>query len=306
MNNNYSFFKVSDGQSLAYKVWDEVDSPKGTVIIVHGMAEHIERYEGIATYLNSQGLIVYGIDQRGHGKTPGRKGFFTSKNGWSRVIKDQVEFYNYVKNNNPKIKISYIGHSMGSYITRAMLSMEKLEVERLILSGTGFESGFTTKTVRLLAGIIGRFKGITADAVLLDKMTNNPFADSIKDPLTKFDWLSRDNDVVSKYINDSNCGFVCTNQFFKDFLKIVTIACNKSEIKKMNKTLPILLYSGENDPVGGKNLSGVKKIKKIYDKLGFNATLEINPGGRHESLNETNKDEVFKYFAEFLLGMKQN
>ncbi|OQY39301.1 MAG: hypothetical protein B6229_04175 [Spirochaetaceae bacterium 4572_7] len=61
MNNNYSFFKVSDGQSLAYKVWDEVDSPKGTVIIVHGMAEHIERYEGIATYLNSQGLIVYGI-----------------------------------------------------------------------------------------------------------------------------------------------------------------------------------------------------------------------------------------------------
>ena len=306
MNNNYSFFKVSDGQSLAYKVWDEVDSPKGTVIIVHGMAEHIERYEETATYLNSQGLIVYGTDQRGHGKTPGRKGFFTSKNGWSRVIRDQVEFYNFVKEKTPTSNISYIAHSMGSYITRAMLSMEELEVERLILSGTGFESGFTTNTARLLAGIIGKFKGITTDGILLDKIMNNPFAESIKDPLTKFDWLSRDNNIVSKYINDSNCGFICTNQFFKDFLKIVTIACNKNKIKNINKTLPILLYSGECDPVGGKDLSGVKKLKAIYDKLGLNVTMAINPGGRHESLNETNKDEVFKYFAEFLLGVKQN
>ncbi|QEN05570.1 alpha/beta fold hydrolase [Thiospirochaeta perfilievii] len=301
MNLDYSFFKVDDGHSLAYKKWDRVESPKGVVIIVHGMAEHIERYDELACYLNELGLIVYGTDQRGHGKTSGKKGIFTYNDSFKRVIKDQSEFFYFVEKNHPELKINYLAHSMGSYVTRALLQSYQLPVNRLILSGTGFEPVLKARSASLLAGIICKFKGTGADAVLLDKMVNEPFAAAIKNPTTSFDWLSRDPLEVAKYINDSNCGFICTNKFYKDFFRIVAVACSKRSMKKIDKNLEILLYSGDMDPVGGKNASGVKKVFKLYKDLGLNVQMKINQGGRHESVNETNKVEVFKEFSNFFL-----
>ncbi len=301
MNLDYNFFKVDDGQFLAYKKWDNVENPKGVVIIIHGMAEHIERYDGLASFLNGKGLIVYGTDQRGHGKTSGKKGLFTYDKGWKRVVKDQVEFFHFVQNSHSDLDVSFIAHSMGSFISRALISLENLPINKIILSGTGFEPRAKAVTATAIAGIISKVKGPGQDGIYLDSMVNNPLAASIKDPTTAFDWLSRDKTQVAKYINDSNCGFVCTNQFFRDFFKIISIVCTTNNIKKIDKDLPILLYSGEKDPVGGKDGVGVKKLHEIYTEQGLNVQIMFNEGGRHESINETNREEVYNNFSTFLL-----
>ncbi|MBN2618086.1 MAG: alpha/beta fold hydrolase [Spirochaetales bacterium] len=302
MNFDYSFFKVSDGQSLAYKVWKDVTNPKGVVILIHGMAEHIERYDDFATFLNSNGFIVYGTDQRGHGKTSGKKGIFTNSKSWKRVVEDQKEFYDFVTKDCPNLDISYFIHSMGSFIGRTLLGTYNLPVKKLIISGTGYQNGLTSHLGTFLAGAICKIRGVANDAVFLDGMVNNPFAASVKNPTTSFDWLSRDPDQVAKYVNDPNCGFICTNKFYYDFFNIITVACKKSTMKKMNKDTQILIYSGDEDPVGGKNISGVKKVYNLYKQLGLNVTMGTNPGGRHESVNETNKDDVYSIFKDFLLA----
>ena len=302
MNLDYSFYKVSDGRSLAYKKWDKVESPLGVVILIHGMAEHIERYDAFANFLNSKGLIVYGTDQRGHGKTSGKKGLFTYKKGWSRVVEDQEEFFSFVKKEDGDLEISYVTHSMGSYIGRALLSRNNLSIKRIIISGTGYEKNIKIFYGIILSALIGLFKGKGEDGKIVDSMVSGPFAASVKNPVTSFDWLSRDHDEVSKYINDSNCGFVCTNRFFYDFFHIIYKTCNTGFIKKIDKELPILLYSGSDDPVGGKDASNVKKLFEIYKTVGLNADLKINQGGRHESLNETNREEVYNIFSAFLLS----
>lgn len=299
MNLHYNFFKVSDGQSLAYKVWDKVETPLGVIILIHGMAEHIERYDHFSKYLNSIGFIVYGTDQRGHGKTSGKKGIFTYDKSWKRVIEDQEEFYNFVRSNHPELDLSFFAHSMGSYICRSLLAMKQLKVKKVLISGTGFEPALKTAAAIPLAKMICNIKGPGQDAILLDKMVNDPFAASIENPVTSFDWLSRDAEEVSKYVNDSNCGFICTNKFYYDFFQIVSYACKKSSIKRLNKKIPIMLYSGDSDPVGGRDINGVKTLYNIKKRAGIDVTLEINPGGRHESINETNKDEVYSTIGTF-------
>lgn len=300
MNIDYSFFKVSDGHSLAYKKWDKVDNPKGIIVIIHGMAEHIERYDDLASFLNNNGFVVYGTDQRGHGKTSGRRGFFAEHKGWERVILDQEEFFSFVRNSHDNLPISYIAHSMGSFIMRNLLSRNNLTINKVILSGTGFHNFIKAKFATTLASMITFFRGSSRSATFLDNMVNGPMAASIKDPITNFDWLSRDNVEVAKYVNDTNCGFICTNQFYKDFFKLITFACSRKHYKRIDKELPILLYSGENDPVGGVKASGVLQLEKLYKSEGINVSTKINPEGRHENVNETNKKEVFNQFLEFL------
>ncbi len=300
MNIDYNFFKVTDGQTLAYKRWNKVENPKEVIILVHGMAEHIERYDGLATLLNSEGYLVYGADQRGHGKTLGPKGYFTPKNGYKRVIQDQEEFFTFVKKENANLPISYIAHSMGSYVLRNLLSITDLDINRVILSGTGFEPRLKTTFGILLAKLVTGIKGKTTAANLLDSFTNEPLSASVENPVTKFDWLSRDGYEVSKYVNDTNCGFICTNQFYCDLFKLIHNSCSIKSIKKISSSIPILLYSGENDPVGGESVTNVHKLEGIYKKCGLNVQIIINPGGRHENINEINRDEVFNHFIEFL------
>ncbi len=299
MNSNYCYLKVSDGQSLAYKKWNDTVNPKGVIIIIHGMAEHIERYDNFASNLNRQGFIVYGSDLRGHGNTSGKKGFFAHKNGWKRVIDDQKEFYNFVKRENLSLDISYFAHSAGSIIARYLMATTSIINNKIVLSGTTFEGKFKTLYAKNLSAFLSKTKGQGKDAIFIDGLVNGGFASSIQHPITKFDWLTRDHIEVAKYINDSNCGFICTNQFYNDFFKLMYFANKKSYIKKTDKSLKVLLVSGDCDPVGGTDAKGVKKLSKIYSKNGLNCELYINKNGRHESINEINKDEVYQVINNF-------
>lgn len=300
MNIDYSFFKLKDGQSLAYKSWTDVERPKGIIILIHGMAEHIERYDSLATYFNTIGYLVYGSDQRGHGKTPGLQGYIHPKNGWEVLTKDQYEFYRFIKEKHPELDISYFAHSMGSFVFKNLIGSHDMNLNKVILSGSGYKSQTEGRLNLFIAKIVNLIKGGKREAIFFDKLVNDPFAASVESPISRFDWISRDKNEVAKYINDSKCGFICTNNFYLSLIKLVVEGGKKSKMNRIPKELPILLYSGDHDPVGGMGASEVKKYYKILKSLDKNVTLEINKGGRHESVNEINREEVFAICGDFL------
>ena len=119
-------------------------------------------------------------------------------------------------------------------------------------------------------------------------MNNKKF----KNPKTDFDWLSRDDKEVQKYIEDPFCGVLFTCGFFYDFIKGLQEIENPKNLKKVPLDLPIYIMSGDKDPVG-KNGKGVLNLKNRYKKLGVkNLSCRLYEGGRHEMLNEINKEEV--------------
>ena len=117
---------------------------------------------------------------------------------------------------------------------------------------------------------------------------------------TTYDWLTRNNTIVGKYIDDPYCGFICSTSFYRDLIMLCKRSAIKRNIAKTRKDLPILLLTGDKDPVGGYS-SQLIALQKIYNKLGFtNTSLTIYAEARHELLNELNAEEVYQDIFNFL------
>ncbi|SET59290.1 Lysophospholipase, alpha-beta hydrolase superfamily [Natronincola peptidivorans] len=290
--------KTTDGESIHLKRWSPKDcSPNPVVVqIVHGMAEHIERYHDFANALVKEGCIVYGNDHRGHGKTakdPKELGYFADRDGWERVINDLHEITEKIKQEYPQGKIILFGHSMGSFLARRYVQLFPKAVDALILSGTGYSKG--------LLGKIG-IKAAVLSKLIHNKRKPNKFLDTLafggfnkrfQPNQTNFDWLSRDAKAVETYVEDPLCGFIFTTGGFYDLFNGIEALHQKENIEKTPKNLPIYILSGENDPVGDYG-EEVKKVYQAYEKLGIkDIQYKLYTGGRHEMLNEINKQEVY-------------
>ena len=117
---------------------------------------------------------------------------------------------------------------------------------------------------------------------------------------TKFDWLSRDPVEVDKYVNDPFCGFVCTFGFFRDLLGGLMWIHNPKTMQAIPKNLPIYMFAGSKDPVGGATGS-FDQLYNAYTELNIaDVTKKLYPDARHETLNETNRDEVMQDILKWL------
>ena len=279
------------------------NEPKGVVIITHGMAEHAQRYDAFASFLNKNGFVVYAHDQRGHGKTAGnveRLGFFAEKNGWQKVTDDLGELVKLAKNENPNLPVFLFGHSMGSFITRTYIIKNSKQINGAILSGTAGSAGLLGKVGLFVTAIIMLFNKRNSPSALLDKLSFGDFNKAFKPNRTKFDWLSRDDEQVDKYINDPYCGTVFSVGFFNDMMKGLELVNDKNTASKINNDLPLYFFSGDKDPVS-KNGKQVIDVFNMYKKAGiFNVSIKLYENARHETLNETNKDEVFNDILTWL------
>ena len=188
---------------------------------------------------------------------------------------------------------------MGSLILRDYITRYKTLYNGIILSGTASPIGLQGHAAKLIIKNSLK-KGRKNKNHKLDAMVfggnNRPFEPS----RTKFDWLSRDEKIVDEYIDDDKCGFVCTTQFFDDLLYGLMSLDKKANIQMIRKDIPILMFSGEMDPVGGLS-KGVKKVYKRYKKAGINdITLKLYKDNRHECLNELNKNEVYTDIVKWI------
>ncbi len=297
----------SDAKDLVYRTWiPKTGDIRAILHIFHGMAEHGQRYDRFAKYLNTQGIAVYAQDHRGHGKTTSgdELGWFAESNGWFRVVQDGYELSQHIRKNHPGKNIYLLGHSMGSFLVRSLIVMHPELYKGAIISGTGASQGLMGKIGRLIATIRAKIKGGKTPDALLDKLSFGNFGKTFQPSKTTFDWLSRDEKEVQAYIDDPLCGFVCSSQFFVDLLDGIDHANDPHEIAKIPKEFPLYFISGEKDPVGDFG-SGVRKAFNLYKDTGMvNLTLELIPEARHELLNEVGREKYQKMLAQWILDQE--
>ena len=289
-------FKTKDQQDIFVYKWSPSSDSVGVIQIAHGMAEHAERYQHFAEYLTGKGFVVYANDHRGHRKTAGnleKVGYFAAENGWHLVTDDLKQLTDIIADQNPGLPVFLLGHSMGSLLIRTYLTKYHGHLKGIILSGTSGESGFMVKMGKMVSKLLASVKGKEAPCKLLDNMSFGKFNQAFKPNRTKFDWLSRDDAEVDKYVNDPYCGAIFSAQFFNDMLSGVDYINQPENIAKIPKDLPIYFIAGSLDPVGA-NGEGVKKVFSDYQKAGIkDVELKLYLEARHEILNETNKLEVY-------------
>jgi alpha-beta hydrolase superfamily lysophospholipase len=292
-----------DGTPLFVRAFLPDQAPRAALQLAHGMAEHSARYARLARTLTDRGIAVYADDHRGHGHTaPNREalGHFADNDGWNKVIDDQSLITEEIKSRHPGIPVFLFGHSMGSYIARAVAIRHGDAYQALILSGTSHDRPAVYKSLRLIVSAERLRLGKHGRSALLKKLTFDAFNDRIENPRTTCDWLSRDPAEVDKYIADPFCGFACTNQLWWDLLGGLADICTPELIANMPRKLPIYVMAGEKDPVNS-GLAGIRKLRKALETAGMQSvTVRIYQGARHELSNETNREEVTRDLLEWL------
>jgi alpha-beta hydrolase superfamily lysophospholipase len=298
-------FLTEDKTGLFTYKWLPDDNKKirAAVQIVHGMAEHAARYREFADFLTKNGVVVYADDHRGHGRTAGsqdRIGFFAEKDGWNLVVSDEFELTQKIKKENPGLPVYLLGHSMGTFIIRDYIFKHGDNINGVILSGTSSDPGVMAIFGKLIAKWQIRQNGFKAKSPLLDKLSFGKFNSYFKPNRTPFDWLSTNEENVDRYLADPYCGSIFSAGFFYDLIYGVKKVNIFKNIIKVPKNLPILLISGEKDPVGNFT-KGVMKVFSDYKKAKItDLNYKFYAGFRHEILNETNRNEVYKDIMDWL------
>lgn len=264
--------------------------------VVHGMAEYIERYEGLAQFLGEKGILVTGDDHLGHGKSvdeDGIYGYFCEQDPATVVVRDVHRLKKITQEDYPGVPYVILGHSMGSFILRNYLFRYGTGIEGAIVCGTGSQPQPLVKVCQALAAVQGLFLGEAHEAKLIDKLAFGTYNKKIPDAKTSFDWLCRDEKIVDAYIKDELCGFIFTVNGFKTLFQLLNRLNQKDNLEKMPKNLPVYFISGDMDPVGDYG-QGVRKAYEDFCQAGMErVSLKLYPGGRHELLNETNKMQVY-------------
>lgn len=299
---NFTFRDPEDIEIFVYK-WmpDEKVKVKGIVQIVHGVAENAFRYEEFAEMLTNEGYIIYGNDHRGHGKTAKNVGElgYCGDDGFNWMVKNIIQLSEIIKAENPKIPIFIFGHSMGSVLVQRCIHDIGSQFRGVILSGPTWGNKLILNLGLFIANLEIKRNGATAKSFLLDKLVFGKYNKQFEQR-TRCDWINRDENEVEKYINDPYCGFYLSSQLFLDLFNGIKEIINENNIEKIPKDIPIYVFAGDKDPVGNKGRY-VYQMVKIYNKHNMkNITYKLYEGGRHEMLNEINKDEVKKDVVKWL------
>jgi alpha-beta hydrolase superfamily lysophospholipase len=299
MSSTTFTFTNADGlQIFVYKWAPDDKKPKAAVQVVHGAAEHALRYERFAKFLNQRGYVVYGDDHCGHGKTAGdlSKAGIIGKSGWTGMVNDEKQLSEIIRKENPGLPLFLFGHSMGSFLAQRYIQRWGGELKGVVLSGS---TGLPIIPPQAMPLLEQAAAGEKRDQF----PTGGGLMDALNDPFqpakTPFDWLSRDEAEVQKYVDDPMCGFAFSNGMTLEMARGINEMLVPQNQELVPKDLPVLLASGEMDPVGAYN--GVRALEQRYKELGIKDVQAIlYPQARHEILNEINHDEVQRDVTKWL------
>ena len=297
-------FESSTGSNLLHARKCIPDgTPRAVLQIEHGVADHIRRYDDLMNYLAENGIVCVGDDHLGHGESirkPEDQGFFAEENGWDAVIKDVDTLRDLTRRDYPDLPYIFFGHSMGSFVVRTYLIQHPDKYDAAILSGTGHQSKLMIAGGYAAASLLTSAKGPRGDGKALNDMAFGSYCKKIPNPRTAFDWISRDEETVDKYIADPWCGFVCKVSLYRDMMNGVRFITKQKNIDKMSKEAPVYFMSGDADPVGDYG-EGVERAYQAFRAAGLkDVSIKLYPGGRHEMLNEINKEDVKKDILDWI------
>lgn len=274
---------------------------KGLFQIVHGMTEYIGRYDAFMRFLSERGYVTFGCDHIGHGTTADSDadlGYFAEKDGWKVLVRDVGVVSKAVRADYPGKKYILLGHSMGSFISRLYVALGEDRPDMFIISGTGGKNSAAGVGV-ILSGLICLFKGKKHYSPLLYKLSFGTYNERTE-KRTEKDWLSYNTENVDKYIKDKYCMFHFSASAMSDLIMMTKLCGEKQWFDSIPKALPMLIISGEEDPVGAYG----KGTAEVADRLAAagceNVTLHLFKGMRHEILNETEKEKVMEYIFDWI------
>lgn len=215
------------------------------------------------------------------------------------MLENVRALYTTLRKNRPKIPVFVFGHSMGSILARHFTALYPVYIRGLALSGS-FEMSASTITFWLtVVRLKILLEGPAKKSKWFNKLFYWNFNRHFKEGTTLFEWISSDPDEVERYVSDPCCGMYLTNGFYRILFKGIAATHRAETLLTYRKSLPVLILSGKEDPVGCFGKDAVK-IHKEYFKQNFqNLSLKIFPG-RHELLHERNKEEVFAYILEWM------
>jgi alpha-beta hydrolase superfamily lysophospholipase len=293
--------RADDGVEIHVHRWLPDERARGIVEIAHGMAEHGARYERFARALTEHGWAVYAPDHRGHGwtaRTPEAYGHFADEDGWARVLADLRMVAQHARREHAGVPFVFFGHSMGSYFAQTLVLKHPQEIDGLVLSGTSAGGGALVRVGKQIAKLERMRQGKRGRSALLFQMSFGQFNRGFEGR-TDFDWLSRDPVEVDKYVGDERCGFRCSNQLWIDLLGALE-EIGRADWSRLPKDLPIYVLGGDRDPVGDRG-KGMRRLVAQLRAAGLARVSDVlYPEGRHEMLNEINRDEVIAALVRWL------
>lgn len=285
-------FTSSDGKTQLHAcIWipNEKIKFRGVLQIAHGVAEHIERYDDFARYLNEQGIVVAGHDHLGHGKSLPEGGtpvYFGENDGWQHAVDDIHRLHELLVKRYRRLPQLIMGHSMGSFLTRSYLIRYPGEKKAAVIMGTGWQPGYMLTGGTLVAKRFLYKNGAASTSDFVTDLAFGGYNRAFAPNRTSVDWLSADTDNVDLYIADPLCGADATVGLFRDMLGGIRFNQKPENLKKMDKTMPVLFIAGQDDPVGAMG-KGVKRSYEAFQKAGMqDVSIKLYPGLRHEILNE--------------------
>lgn len=299
MNENEFFITVSDGTMLEVKRDKAKHDTIGVVHFLHGMSEHMGRYDKLVNSLNQQGYDVIRHNHRGHGKhlDDKQKGHIPNL---ELAADDTYEIAQTICTRYNDIPYIVIGHSMGSMVARIFAYRYPHAAHGLILIGTMQHSKLKSIPAMIALKLITIFCGKKRRMKWLNNSMYKSFNKNIKDVHSDNDWLSSDRNEVKRYEKDPNSGFLVSNQLIYQVVKQQIATSNSKVMKQLNPNLPILLISGKEDPLGEYG-NGIRRLGKIYKQAGIqHITVQLYKNKRHEILLENDSETTWQHMYEWI------
>jgi alpha-beta hydrolase superfamily lysophospholipase len=280
--------------------------PNGEILcvlhIAHGMAEYALRYQAIVPYFLQERIAVYAHDQRGHGKAVpsiAEQGL-VGPNWFNDQVEDIRIITYHIKEKHPGKKLIVLGHSMGSFISQRFFQLHGTQIDGLILSASNGKKDPLLNVGIGLAKLQKTIFGNKHRSNLINHLSFAAFNKKFAPNRTTNDWLSRDEQEVDKYAADAQCGFVCSSSFFYDFFRGIRDALETPNIQQIPKHIPVYAFSGDKDPVGMEGKGFLQLIQNWKAAGAKDITYDLYKDGRHEMLNEINREEVINNCIQWI------
>lgn len=288
--------------SLAYRIYEPEGEVKAVVQVSHGMCEYLGRYEGYADHLCANGIVLAGNDHPGHGESAASAddlGYFAKTGGVDLALEGLRTMSELLLERYHGKPLILLGHSMGSFLCRLYLSQYAENLAGAIIMGTGGPDAPTGAGIAL-ANLIALFRGDRHRSKLLRTIQQSGYLKRCGKSADRTDWLTRDRAVVEKYNNDPYCNYIFTVSAYRDLFSMLAAVSTEEWAATVPTDLPILLISGEDDPVGSYG-KGVLKVAGALTHAGARRlTTVLIPGARHEVLNETDKEDTYAVIDKWL------
>ncbi|TPP11489.1 alpha/beta fold hydrolase [Rhizobium glycinendophyticum] len=303
MFTDLSFLDAPSGARLAYHHLAATGTPRGIVLVCHGLAEHSRRYEGFATALSARGYHVYAHDHRGHGETTAPDteiGRFAARNGVAKVIADVRAMRDLAVVRHPGLPVTLFGHSMGGLIALNSAGAHPQAFQSLSVWNSNFNPRSAGRFAQGVLSLEKMLKGSDVPSAILPKATFGAWGRSIPGHRTAFDWLSHDPAEVDAYIADPLCGFDASVSLWQDLFRLTFAGASPENLARLPSGLPVYLVGGGQDPATNKGREIRWLGRRMMDAGMTHVTTTIYDAMRHETLNEIGREQAISDFVSWL------